>query len=275
MHLLSNSYHFIHTFPIHLPPHTTTRRLQILSRKPQPRPPSRILKNHKLRLEENIAKDAQPDTSTTLEAPKAVTAFRRRGVVEIVTRDDGIVAFNGKGKVGQGGGTIEDVTAFGLVVGGAVDPGVVGVHNAVFEKEEGASGVSDGDDVVGDSAGGADGESAAVEGPEALRIVDGRVGDVACVLRIVNVTEVVAAGRSSLEVGGEERLIEAAFGVGEKGLDLVGFDAVDVAKGEAQESVEFVLYEICADSIGELDGLAGHGDTANINNVSVDVTGGG
>lgn len=102
-----------------------------------------------------------------------------------------------------------------------------------------------------------------------------RVGDVACIFRVVNVSEVVRARFTLKEICSEQGRVEEGFGVGEEGLLLVGGDGVDGGEGEAEEAVGFVLGEFGGDGLGEFDGLAGYGCAAYVDGVAVDVTAGG
>lgn len=81
---------------------------------------------------------------------------------------------------------------------------VVSCDDIIWDEEEGGSGVSDGGDAFGYCIASADGVASAGKAPEALGIVDGGVGDVACVSARVDVAEVVAARFAFLQVGCEE-----------------------------------------------------------------------
>ena len=153
--------------------------------------------------------------------------------------------------------------------------GVVGGDDVVGEEEEGGSCVGDGGDGGSDGGRGADGVAGGGEAPEPLAVVYGGVGDVARILCVVNVAEVVGARFAFEEVGGEDGGVEEGFGVGEEGLLLVGGDGVDGGEGEAEETVGFVLGEFRGDGFGEFDGLAGYGCAAYVDGVAVDVTAGG
>ena len=247
---------------------------QILSREPKLRTPSRITKDHKLRLKEDIPKDRQTDARITLQAPEAAPTPRRGSIIHITPRHNSLVAFDSQSKVWQIGGAREDVTAVGLAVGGPGDLGVIGRDEVVGQEEEGGSRVGDGGEAVADRGSGADRVPARCEGPEALGVVHGRVGDVARVLARVDVAEVVASGGTLFQVCGEEWGVEAGLGVGEEGLCLVGLDGVDGAEGEAEKTVALVLSEFRADFLSQFDGLAGHSRTTNIDDIGVDVAAG-
>ena len=176
-----------------------------------------------------------------------------------------------KSQVGEGGAAGEDVSTVRLAVGRSGDLRVIGRDEVVWEEEKGGSGVGDSGDAFADCASGADGVSAAREAPESLGVVHGGVGDVAGILARVNVAKVVAAGLALPQVGGEEGGVEAGLGVGEEGLGLVGLDGVDRTEGEAEETIALILSEFGADGLGQFDDLTGHGCTANIDGVGVDV----
>ena len=107
-----------------------------------------------------------------------------------------------------------------------------------------------------------------------MRVVYGGVGDVTGILAGVDVAKVVAARLTLLQVGGEERGVEAGLGVGEEGLYLIGGDGVDGAEGEAEEAIALVLSEFRADFFGQFDCLSGNGCTTDVDYVSVDVAAG-
>lgn len=247
---------------------------QILRRKPQPRSPRLIIKHHKLRLQKDIPEDRLADPAVTLQSPEAAPGLGRGGVVHVIARGDGVVGLDAEREVGEGGGAGEDVAAVGLTVGGAGDLGVVGGDDVVGQEEEGGARVGDGGEAVGLGGRRADGVPAGREAPEALAVVHGRVGDGARVLAVVDVAEVVAARLALAQVGREERGVEARLGVGEEGSLLVRLHGVDGAEGEPEEAVALVLGEFRTDGLGQFDGLAGDGCTANADDVGVDVAAG-
>ncbi len=228
-----------------------------------------------MRLEEDITKDGLSDTTVALQTTEAASALRRRRVVHVAPRHNGRVAFNLEGEVGKRGAAVKDVSTVGLAVGGPRDLSVVGVDEVIWEEEKGGSRVGDGGDALADCGSRANGIPAASEAPEALGVVHGGVGDVAGVFARVNVAEVVAAGLTLLQVGGEEWGIKAGLGVGEEGLHLVGGDGIDGAEGETEEAVALVLSEFRADGFGQFDGLARDGRPSDIDDIRVNVTAGG
>ena len=267
MHQTCSPYHMPHSSY----PDTTS---QILGGESKLRSPSRITKDNELRLEEDITKDGQSDPGIALKPTEAAAALRSGCVVHIVARHNGLIVFDSEGEVGEVGGAREDVTTIVLAVGSSRDLSVVGRNEVVWQKEKGSSGVGDGGVAVADCGSGANRVPASREGPEALRGVHSCVGDLASVLARVDIAEVVASWRTLLQVCGEERGVEAGLGVGEESLDLVGFDSVDRAKGEAKKSIALVLSEFRADFLGQLDGLAGHGCTTDLDDIGVDVAAG-
>lgn len=258
----------------HKTPHSHSHS-QVLRRKPQPRPSRRIIKHHKLRLEEDIPKDRLADPAVALQAPEAAPGFGRGGVVHVIARRDRVVRLDAEREVRQGRGAGEDVAAVGLAVGGARDLGVVGGDDVVGQEEEGGARVGDGGEAVGSGGRRADGVAAGREAPEALAVVHGRVGDVARVLAVVDVAEVVATRLALAQIGREERGVEAGLGVGEEGPLLVRPDGVDGAEGEPEEAIALVLGEFRTDGPGQFDGLAGHGGAADADHIGVDVSTGG
>ena len=245
---------------IHLQLHPPSK---ILRRKPQPRSPTRILKHDKLRLQENIAKDVNPDPATRLDPTETgARPLLQRRVVDIAPRHDGVVAFDGERDVWESSIAGDGVPALLLVVDGAVDCRVISVDNGVWDQEERGACVGDCGDRFRRGGAAADGVAARGEAPEALGIVDGRVGDVAGIGAGIDVAEVVGSWGALLEIGSEEWSVEAGFCVGEKGLLLVRSDGVDAAEGEAEQSVALVLRELRADFLGEFNGLAGDGGVA-------------
>lgn len=252
-------------------PATHLRRLR---GKTQLRSSRRVIEDDELRLQEDVAEDGLADAIVALETAEAAPALGGGCVVEVASRHHGGVAFDLEGEVGQGGGAGEDVSAVGLAVGGSRDLRVVGGDDVVWEEEKGGSRVGDGRDALRDGGSGADGVPARGEAPEPLGVVDSGVGNVARVLAGVDVAEVVATELTLLQVGGEERRFEAGLGVGEEGLLLVRGDGVDGAKGQAQEPIALVLGEFRADGLGQFDGLAGDGCTADVDDVGIDVAAG-
>lgn len=123
---------------------------------------------------------------------------------------------------------------------GSLDLGVVGGYDIIWQEEEGSSRVCDGGDALSHSAGSADGVAACCETPESLAVVDGGVGDVACIFSVVDVAEVVGAWLSFLQVGGEEGGVEKGFCVCEESLLLIWGDGVDATECETEEAVGFI-----------------------------------
>ena len=251
-----------------------TIRLQSFSGKPKLRSSRCVVEDDKLRLEEDIAEDGLSDAIIALETTEAASALRCRRIVHVATWHNGCVAFDLESEIRKGGGAREDVSAVCLAVGGSGHFSVVGGDEVVWEEEKGGSGVGDGGDAFADCRSRTHFVSAGCEAPETLRVVHGGVGDVAGVFAGVDVAEVVAAGLTLLQVGGEEGRVEGGLGVGEEGLYLVGRDGIDRGKGEAEEAIALVLSEFRADRFGQFDGLASHRCTADVNDVSVDVAAG-
>ena len=257
-------------------PHTSypVPTSQILSRESKLRSPSRIAKDNELRLEEDITEDGQSNPSIALKPTEAAAAPRGGCVVHIVSRHNSLIVFDSESEVGEGGGAREDVTTVSLAVGRSRHLGVIVRHEVVWQEEEGSSGVGDGGEAVADCGSRTNRVPAGREGPEALRVVHSCVGDLASVLARVNIAEVVASGRTLLQVCREERGVEAGLGVGEESLCLVGLDGVDRAEGEAKKTIALVLSEFRADLLGQFDGLTSDSCTADVDDIGVDVTAG-
>ena len=247
---------------------------QILSGESKLRSPSCITKDNELRLEKDIAEDGQSNPSIALKPTKAAAATRSRCVVHVISRHDGLIVFDSESEVGEVSGAREDVTTISLAVGRSRDLRVIGGDEVVWQEEKGRSGVGDGGEAVADCGSGANRVPAICEGPEALRVVHSCVGDLPSVLARVNITEVVASGRTLLQVCREEWSVEAGLGVGEESLCLVGLDGVDRAEGEAKKPIALVLSEFRADLLGQLDGLASDSCTTDVDDIGVDVAAG-
>lgn len=112
--------------------------------------------------------------------------------------------------------------------------------------------------------------------PEALRAVDISVSQLASVLGLVDITEIVGAGLVVLQGDSKQRLVELALDSVKEGLLRLGLDGVDGAESQAQQTiVVLVLHELLADLLGSLDGLARGLNATNNDGVLVDVTAGG
>lgn len=196
-------------------------------------------------LEEDVAEDGELQAVVGLDAAEALGAAGG-GEVDVAAGDDKGLAVDSDVEVGESGGAGEDVAALVAVVGGARDARVVGVDDVVGEEHEGGAGVGDGGaDGAGCGGGGSDAVAAGVELPEAVGAVDRSVGDRTGVLGAVNEAEVVGAGGTLLQVGGEELGLEGVLdGVEEGGL-LVRLDGVDAAESQTEEA-------IVVDVLGEL-----------------------
>lgn len=164
------------------------------------------VEDDELALEEDVTEDVDADAGVGLNAAEAGRAARVGwGVVDVRARDRGCVAADGEGNGRKGGAARVSVAALGLVVLGAVDTAVVGGDDSVVEEEKASSGVGDG---VGDGASGCASINAVAigrEAPETSAVVDGDVGDLAGVGRVVDAAEAVGSGLAFLEVGGKER----------------------------------------------------------------------
>lgn len=228
-----------------------------------------------LGLQEDVTEDGEAEARVALDTAVAGgAAGGDGGVVDDGAGHDGIVGADGDGEVGQGGGAVEDVAAILRALLSAGDLLVVGSDDIGGEHHEGGAGV--GNTLDGGAGGAADLVAIRGEHPEALRAVDGLVGNGAGVLGAVDEAEVIGAGSVVLQAGGEDGLVKAGLdGVEEGGLGL-GLDGVDGAEGEAEQTVVvLVLHELRADLLSGLHGLAGSLDTADGDGVLEDVAAGG
>ena len=244
----------------------------LLVRKTEPGRAGALVEDDVLRLEEDITVDGEADLRVALDASKALLTGRvHRSVVDVAARNDGIVAADSEGEVGEGGAAVEDIASLLGIVGGAGDLLVVGVDDRVIdEHERGAR--------IGDTGAGrhgsarADGGAVGREGPEALAVVHCRVRYVGVGVGAVQRSKVVAAGLAGLEVGGEGGGKSLGDGVVEEGLLLGGSDGVDTAEGKAEESVGGARGECRGDGGGRLDRLLSDGRATDRNGVGIDVS---
>lgn len=176
----------------------------------------------------------------------------------------------------------------GVIVLAARDGVVDSLAHVVVDEGEGRARVGDGlvagagDRLAGDDGGGA------VEHPEPLRLVHGRVvRGLAAQGGLVDVAEGVEGCAlvrvvcvlDGAKVGGEElrSLGDVILGdhVLDRGLDAAGGDGVDFAEGEAEEPVARVLLELGGEGFGQLDCLVLDDDAADVDDVCADRAGGG
>lgn len=241
-------------------------------------------------LQKDIAQDVKRHVPAGLDA--AVRhAVARVGEAQVFLLHGELLAADGEahdGELVDGGVGRVEVALLGVVVLAARDGGVDGLAQVVVDEGEGRAGVGDGlvagagDRLAGDGGGGA------VEHPEALGAVHGRVvRGLAAQGGLVDVAEGVE-GRALVrvvgvldgaEVGGEELrgLGDVVLGdhVLDRGLDAAGLDGVDGAEGEAEKPVALVLLELGGELFGQLDGLVLDDDAADVDDVCSDGAGGG
>ena len=187
------------------------------------------------------------------------------------------------GELVDGGVGRVEVALLGVIVLAAGDGVVDGLAQVVVDEGEGRARVGDGlvagagDRLAGDGGGGA------VEHPEPLGLVHGRVvRGLAAQGGLVDVAEGVeglafvrvVGVLDGTEVGGEELrgLGDVVLGnhVLDRGLDAGGGDGVDFAEGEAEEPVARVLLELGGEGFGQLDGLILDDDAADVDDVCSD-----
>lgn len=228
---------------------------------------SAILKDNELTLEEDVAEDVDADTRRRLDATEASLAALIDGsVVDVATRDDGIVAADVESYGWECGIARVGVPALLLVVTSTTDGAVVAAHDVVWEVEEGGSRVGDPSD-----GGAVDG---GIKAPETLAAVHIDISHLACMLIGIHKAEVEGTRCALLEVDGEERTGEGGDNIGEESLLLDRLDGVESVKGETEKSVVLrVLLELGADLLSQLDGLACKGCSPNGNIIRVYVSG--
>ena len=184
------------------------------------------------------------------------------------------------GKLVDGGVGRVDVSLLRGIVFTAWDRIVDSFAGGVVDKSKGCSGISDGG-VVGtfDRLAGYDCRGA-VEHPEALGIVHGRVvGGLAAKGVLIDVTEGVEGFAfvwilvvfDGAEVGSEELrgLWDVVLGdhVLNRSLHRGGGDRIDGSPGEAEESVTAVLLELGREGLGQLDSLVLDDETTHIDDI--------
>lgn len=169
--------------------------------------------------------------------------------------------------------TRERHAADGLVVHGAGNLRVVCIDNSRVSEHESGSGVSDGLATSNCHRGArADGELGGAELPEAVGGVDRRPLHGAVELGAVDGAEGVRSSSGLAQISGEHGQGQRRHDVVEESLLLRGLDSIELAKGEADETVRVgVLHEGRGDSRGELNSLLGDGCATDVDNVGADV----
>jgi len=153
------------------------------------------VEDDKGRLERDVAKDVCADASAGLQPAEAAVAGARGANVHEGSRDgDGrAVGVDGKGEVGHVGVAGDgDAAGVGVLLG-PLNLGVVGLDDLVGQEQQGGAGVGDARDVRLLKGAVADLEAGRGETPEALAVVDRRVGDGAGEGRLVDEAKVVCA----------------------------------------------------------------------------------
>ena len=137
-------------------------------------------------------------------------------VVQKRTRNDGGVVVDDKTHVRKRRVTGKNVSTQARAIRGRRDRAVVILNDTVGEVEECSPGIGNG--VNGDRPEAATANRVALAGefPEPSRVIDGNVGDGACVLGIINEAKVVRSRRTFLQVDREQRARETGFGIVEK-----------------------------------------------------------
>ena len=190
------------------------------------------VEDNELRLEENVAIDAEANPCISLDAAKA-DAGADRCVENVASRNDSAVGPNAKGDAGKSRRARERITSLGGVVFGASDFGIVGRYNGAGKIEQSRTGIGDG--INGCRCKSTRANRVAVGGklPETIGSVDVDIGDATRVLRSINITEVISSWRTFLQIHGEQRSTQGRFRIAEECLLLIGLDCVQSIKGEA------------------------------------------
>lgn len=190
------------------PPQTirpdSIERSKLLGRKAKPGgiPP---LENHKLALEEDIAKDVEADASARLNPPEASrAALIHRRIGDIRPGNHGRIAttdleadIRKRGVAGVGVATLL------RVIGRTPHSAIVRVDDVVGKVQERRARIGDGVDGAGDRSA-SNGDAAGGEGPEPLAAVDIDIGHRPRVFGIVDEAKVKGSRRAFLQVDGEQ-----------------------------------------------------------------------
>ena len=233
------------------------------------------VKDDVLALEENITENAETNARVGLDTTEASVAVAGGSKVDVVTRNDSIVATNLDIEVRKSGAAIKDVSTVGAGVLGSVDLAIVVRDDAVVEEDKGGASVSNGGEGAAASAGATNGVAVGSELPESLAVVNGGVGKVTGVLGGVDESKVVGTGSLVLEGNSEDGGVEAALDVVVKCLLLGGRDGVDGREGQSEETIiAGVQGELAADLSSDFNGLGGCGNATDGYGVLVDYTAG-
>ena len=233
-------------------------------------------------LEEDVTQNVKGHASARLNASIG-HAVARVGETQVLFLHGELLAADGKAhhrKLADVGVGRENVSLLRGVVFAAWDRLVNGCAGGVVDESEGRSGISDGgvagtiDRLAGDNGRGA------VEHPEALGIVHGRVvwglaakGSLVDVAKGVEGFAFVWIIRvlDGAKIGGEElrSLWDVLLGdhVLDRSLYRVGSNSIDGTPGETEETIATVLLKLGREGFGQFDGLVFDDETAYIDDV--------
>lgn len=97
---------------------------------------------HVLALQEHITQDGQSQTAVALDTAEAGGAAGRNGsVVDVLSRNDGLVVADDDSEVRRGGRAGENVATGFIALLGAINLLIVGGDDLVVEEDEGGTGV--------------------------------------------------------------------------------------------------------------------------------------
>lgn len=188
--------------------------------------------------------------------------------------DNSTVVVNAKGPAGQSGVAGKCVSSLESIELRTGYGRPVGVDQATGKEEQAGSGIGNREPAGGVEAGVADLEPGGVESPEAARVVDWSVLDLSGVLRLVDVSEVVASSSLFHEVDGEQRAGKVIHGVLEESLLLFWLHGVDFTEAKSKKTGRSgVGLERGRDLLSRLNSLRLYSHAANGNDVRVDNSG--
>ena len=139
---------------------------------------------------------------------------RDRREVNERARDDSRGIANTKTEVWKGSRAREGIATLGVVILGTANLRVVGGDDGVIHHKKGGAGISNGVNVGRLEIAIANLVAGTGKFPEALRVIDGGISNVSGIFAVINEAEVIGAGSSLLQVGGEQTLLQDTFGNG-------------------------------------------------------------
>lgn len=231
-----------------------------------------LIKDSVDRLEEDVSKNREPNTSVGLNTTETLSA-RDGSEVDVGARHHKGGSAYHHGEVGQSRAAGKDVPALAGRVGRSRYTLVVCLHDRRGEIEKSGACVGNcRSDACRDCSASANCISSSGKAPKSIRAVHSHVGDCPSVLGCVDIAKCVGARSALLEVRSEELGLESCLdGVEERGL-LHGLDSVDIGESETKQAiVGGILLEGRGDRGSCLDGLTSCSDAPDNNLVGVDL----